>query len=269
MENQKGVGVDIGWFQRLRRLSRGANPVEQNGGAEQRGGVESSVASVADVALLGNEPGGRVPSIPFWKRGLDVTLTLLAAPVWLPVMGVIAALIKVVDPGPVFYKQERIGYGGKPFMCLKFRSMRQNAETRSHEGYFQNLMKSEQPMTKLDTKGDARLIPFGRVLRASGLDELAQLFNVLRGEMSLVGPRPCTVKEFFHYEPHQRLRANALPGLTGFWQVNGKNKTTFARMIELDVYYINHQSVWLDLWIILMTFPTLLSQCLETKGHTE
>src|SRR4029078_6471483 len=106
---------------------------------------------------------------------------------------------------------------------------------------------------------------FGRFLRASGLDELPQIFNVLCGEMSLVGPRPCTPNEFAHYEPWQRERVNALPGLTGYWQVNGKNKTTFNEMIVMDLFYLENMSVLLDLKIMLKTGAVICEQLLESR----
>jgi lipopolysaccharide/colanic/teichoic acid biosynthesis glycosyltransferase len=115
-------------------------------------------------------------------------------------------------------------------------------------------------MTKLDAVGDTRLIPGGRFLRASGLDELPQIFNVLRGEMSLVGPRPCLPKEFERYQPSELERVNALPGLTGYWQVNGKNYTTFKEMIAMDLFYIRNMSIWLDLTIMFRTIPTLIKE---------
>lgn len=120
-------------------------------------------------------------------------------------------------------------------------------------------------MTKLDAAGDPRIIPLGRLLRASGLDELPQIFNVLLGDMSLVGPRPCTPHEFSCYEPWQRFRFNALPGLTGYWQVHGKNKTTFSQMIAMDIHYVRSMSFLMDLSIMLMTFPTILGQVLEVR----
>ena len=149
-------------------------------------------------------------------------------------------------------------------MILKFRTMKINAETRVHEGYFERLMQADCPMTKLD-RGDARLIRGGRSIRALGLDELPQLFNVLRGEMSLVGPRPCTPHEFERYQPAQRHRVNAPPGLTGYWQVNGKNKTTFSQMIEMDIFYTKNMSLKMDLVIILRTLPAIAVQVLESR----
>ena len=142
--------------------------------------------------------------------------------------------------------------------------MRVSAETQTHEQYFHELMKVDRPMTKLDAYGDPRLAPFGRLLRASGLDELPQIFNVVCGEMSLVGPRPCTPNEFAHYQPSQRKRVNGLPGLTGHWQVNGKNKTTFNEMIAMDLFYLENVSILLDLKIILKTGVVIAGQLLES-----
>jgi exopolysaccharide production protein ExoY len=143
--------------------------------------------------------------------------------------------------------------------------MEVNVETRSHEVHLQNLISSDCPMTKLDASGDPRIIFGGRILRALGLDELPQLFNVLRKEMSLVGPRPCTPNEFEMYKSWQLERFNAVPGLTGYWQVNGKNKTTFRQMIEMDIYYSRHASLWLDILILLRTIPAIVSQAIESR----
>ena len=126
-------------------------------------------------------------------------------------------------------------------------------------------MDSESPMTKLDSTGDQRLIPGGRLFRATGLDELPQLINVLLGEMSLVGPRPCTCTEFNYCEDDQAKRLLAPPGLTGYWQVNGKNRTTFREMIAMDIWYANHMSLSLDLWIMLKTPGAILMQIFEPK----
>ena len=143
--------------------------------------------------------------------------------------------------------------------------MRVSAETHTHEHYFHELMAVDRPMTKLDTYGDPRLAPFGRFLRASGLDELPQIFNVLCGEMSLVGPRPCTPNEFAHYESWQQERVKGLPGLTGYWQVNGKNKTTFNEMIMMDLFYLENMSFLLDLKIMLKTSAVIAGQLLESQ----
>ena len=202
---------------------------------------------------------------PGWKSGLDITCILLSLPVWLPLMILLMLVTRIASPGPIFYRQKRIGLGGRHFFIWKFRTMKLSAETQTHECYFKNLMRVDCPMTKLDTYGDPRLAPFGRVLRASGLDELPQIFNVLHGEMSLVGPRPCTPNEFARYEPWQRQRVNCLPGLTGYWQVNGKNKTTFRQMIEMDLFYLKNMSIWLDLKIMLKTGTVMIGQIFESR----
>jgi lipopolysaccharide/colanic/teichoic acid biosynthesis glycosyltransferase len=203
--------------------------------------------------------------VPGWKASLDLTCILLLLPLWLPLMILLMLVTKFASPGPIFYRQRRIGLGGRHFSIWKFRTMRVSAETETHERYFENLMRVDCPMTKLDAYGDLRLAPFGRVLRASGLDELPQIFNVLQGEMSLVGPRPCTPNEFARYEPWQRQRVNCLPGLTGYWQVNGKNKTTFRQMIEMDLFYVKNMSVWLDLKIMLKTGTVMAGQIFESR----
>jgi lipopolysaccharide/colanic/teichoic acid biosynthesis glycosyltransferase len=203
--------------------------------------------------------------IPKWKRALDVTLILLVMPFLLPVALVIVLIIRLTSKGPVLFQQERVGYRGKRFMCLKFRTMYCGAETVSHQGHLQQLMTSNAPMVKMDSSGDSRIIPFGKILRAAGLDELPQLFNVLNGEMSLVGPRPCLPYEADQYLPWQRERFNAAPGLTGLWQVNGKNKTTFTRMIQLDIEYARNKSLWLDIKIIFKTIPALLVQLRDLR----
>jgi len=207
-----------------------------------------------------------VKAIPIWKRIFDVSCIILTIPVWLPLLLVVMAWIKLVSPGPVFYRQERVGHRRRHFMMFKFRTMHVNAETRSHEDYFAHLMLTDSPMTKLDALDDTRLIRCGRLLRAAGLDELPQLFNVLFGQMSLVGPRPCLPKEFGMYTRAQQERVSAPPGLTGYWQVNGKNKTTFSEMIAMDVYYCDHMSLWLDVAIILKTIPALVSQTMESRA---
>ena len=199
-----------------------------------------------------------------YKRVLDSALILLFLPLWLPAMLLTALWIRSVSPGPVFFRQKRIGLRGRTFEILKFRSMRVNAETSSHQLHVQKLMRTDQPMTKLDHAGDKRLIPGGRFLRALGLDELPQLINVLQGEMSLVGPRPCTPYEFDGYAPWQRARVNVPPGLTGYWQVNGKNRTTFSEMIAMDIFYSKNASPILDLAILLRTGPAILGQVLDT-----
>jgi len=203
-------------------------------------------------------------ALPIWKRFIDLAVVTLLFPLWLPVMTLVALWVAVTSPGPIFYRQPRIGFKGRRFMLVKFRTMKVNAETHIHEAYLEHLIISDRPMIKLDATGDPRLILGGKFLRATGLDELPQIFNVLKGEMSLVGPRPCTVLEFERYAPEQRARVNALPGLTGLWQVNGKNRTTFREMIEMDIFYSRNISPSLDIKIILRTLPAILGQFFDS-----
>jgi lipopolysaccharide/colanic/teichoic acid biosynthesis glycosyltransferase len=218
----------------------------------------SSVNTCRLHSLTGSE------GIPRWKRALDIFCIILALPVWGGVGLVVAAIIKIVSPGPIFFRQERIGYLGRPFLCFKFRTMFVNSDTGIHKGHLADLITSNRPMNKLDGR-DPRVIPFGIWLRALGLDELPQLINILRGEMSLVGPRPCVSYEYEKYLPCHRGRCTTLPGLTGLWQVSGKNNTTFEEMIDLDLHYAQHKTLWLDLSIILRTIPAIIIQTIETK----
>ena len=201
--------------------------------------------------------------MPRWKRVLDVATILLALPVVLPVALIITLIIRRYSPGPILFMQERIGYRGKKFMCLKFRTMKTGAIGQTHCDHTTALMNSSKPWAKMDGI-DPRLIPFGSLLRATGMDELPQLLNVVRGEMSLVGPRPCTTYELERYLPWQMERFDAMPGLTGLWQVSGKNKTTFAEMICMDISYAKTISIWLDIKITFKTIPALIDQFADT-----
>jgi lipopolysaccharide/colanic/teichoic acid biosynthesis glycosyltransferase len=200
--------------------------------------------------------------LPFWKRALDIACLLFLAPALVPVMAFVALGVRLSSPGGILFRQERIGLRGKPFTLFKFRTMEQCAETRSHQEYLATLIHSDVPMEKMDAN-DKRVSKFGAVLRASGLDELPQIFNILRGEMSLVGPRPCIRYEFEQYLPEHRQRLNAVPGLTGLWQVNGKNRTTFPEMVAFDVRYSNTLSLSQDILILFRTFPVIFRQTRE------
>ncbi len=224
-----------------------------------------------EVVSLGIERAGisasRPGRLPASKRVLDLALIALIFPGWLLICGMVALIVKLGSKGPVFFRQKRIGHRGAEFTLFKFRTMKVDAETRSHEAHTRHLITSNQPMEKLDARQDPRLAPLAGLLRATGLDELPQLINIIRGEMSLVGPRPCLRYEYEQYEPWQRRRLDAVPGLTGLWQVNGKNETTFRRMVELDIEYSRRQSVWLDIAILFRTFPALYRQCRKLRGR--
>jgi lipopolysaccharide/colanic/teichoic acid biosynthesis glycosyltransferase len=180
-----------------------------------------------------------------------------------PVLLLVAAFIKCVSPGPVFFLQERIGYRGQTFQMFKFRTMSATRDASDHQQYVMDLARSNQSLAKLDQRH--ALIPGAGLLRKLAIDELPQLLNVLRGDMSLVGPRPDVVP-LEVYEPWQRERFEVLPGLTGLWQVSGKNRTTFDQMMRLDIDYVRRNSLWLDLYILLWTGPAILRE-LSTHGN--
>lgn len=198
--------------------------------------------------------------IPCGKRVFDIVGSLTAMILLSPLALLISLLIKIVSPGPVFFRQERVGYLGKGFTLWKFRTMHVNADTTMHQKHLLELMTSGKELTKLDNAEDPRIIPFGSLLRMTGIDELPQLLNVLLGEMSLIGPRPCLAYEVREYLPWQMRRFDILPGLTGLWQVSGKNRTTFKEMMRLDVGYAKKPAFLLDVKIFLMTFPAILRQ---------
>lgn len=203
--------------------------------------------------------------MPFWKRFFDLGCCLVAMPVLFTGIIVMAVYHRLVSPGPVLFKQERIGRDGRRFMIYKFRTMRVNAETNSHQAHLLRLMSSNTPMAKLDISGDKRIIPGAGLIRAMGIDELPQLINVFLGDMSLVGPRPCLPYEYETFLPWQRERFNAVPGLTGLWQVSGKNRTTFEQMIRFDIEYSRTLSPALDARIIAGTIPAILRQVSDSR----
>lgn len=203
--------------------------------------------------------------LPLWKRGFDLALCLLALPPVLAASGCMSVWIKLTSPGPIFFTQERVGYNGRRFLLYKFRTMQVNADVATHRQHFSQLVQSKRPMQKLDGLHDRRLIRGGWLLRASGADELPQIINILRGEMSIVGPRPCIPYEYENYSAQDRLRLGSTPGLTGLWQVSGKNRTTFAEMVRLDIEYSRKRSLTLDLLIAVKTLPALWTQIADTR----
>jgi lipopolysaccharide/colanic/teichoic acid biosynthesis glycosyltransferase len=213
-----------------------------------------------------------VRKIPVWKRLMDIISAIFFLILLFPAFMAIAILIKIVSPGPVFFKQARIGYGGKPFQFWKFRTMKVNADTCTHQEYLCELINGcsdpedpGKPMAKLDPD-NSQIIPLGQLLRSTCLDELPQLLNVLRGEMSLVGPRPPIPYEVKEYRRWHNDRFDMVPGMTGLWQVSGKNRLTFKEMIRLDIRYTRNISIWSDLLILLKT-PWAIIQ--EFKFHRE
>ena len=206
--------------------------------------------------------------MPLWKRSVDIIGSLSGIIILSPILLLIAILIKIVSPGPVFFKQDRVGRSGKIFSFLKFRSMKVNNDVTVHRNHLKKLINgdsdSHESMEKLNN--DPRIIPLGSLFRKTCVDELPQLINVLRGEMSLVGPRPCIPYEAEEYLRWHARRFDIIPGMTGLWQVSGKNKTTFKEMIRLDIKYASERSFWLDSIILLKTPIVVLSQLFEDFG---
>ncbi|RKZ28995.1 exopolysaccharide biosynthesis polyprenyl glycosylphosphotransferase, partial [bacterium] len=167
----------------------------------------------------------------------------------------IALAIKLTSKGPVFFLQERIGRNGRKFKMVKFRSMYADAEKRLKEYLDKN--EASGPIFKM--KHDPRITGVGKFLRRFSLDELPQIFNVLVGQMSLVGPRPPLEREIVKYKNWQLKRIDVTPGMTGLWQVSGRSDLPFDKMAELDIYYIEHWSIWLDIKILFKTIPAVIS----------
>jgi len=199
---------------------------------------------------------------PALKRLLDLALALLAIVALAPVFAVIAVSI-VVDSGfPILYRQERVGRNGCRFPILKFRSMRAGANSQVHVEYVQSLLRAEAPCARGLYKigGDKRVTRVGSFLRRSSLDELPQLWNVVRGEMSLVGPRPDVPYSVEEYAPWALRRFEVQPGITGLWQVSGRSKLSIQEMLRLDVAYVDRRSLRLDIEILLRTIPAVISK---------
>ena len=198
--------------------------------------------------------------MPFWKRALDVSVSVIMLLVLAPIFLGVGLFILLSSPGPVIFRQKRVGHGGKTFCLYKFRTMVNHPDEglhSEHAGRF--ISNGEIAMTKLDEL-DPRIIHGGRILRKMALDELPQLFNVLNGDMSLVGPRPCIPYEAQIYKRWQTHRFDVLPGITGPWQVNGKNDLSFRRMMCLDINYCRTMSLGLDLKLLLATIPAVADQ---------
>jgi lipopolysaccharide/colanic/teichoic acid biosynthesis glycosyltransferase len=203
-------------------------------------------------------PIARTPaSYRIAKRALDLTVASIGLVLSSPVMAGIAAVIRLESPGPIFFRQERVGLGGRPFMLFKFRSMHDAADEAAHREYVQRLLKrgpvADGEATWVPIASDPRVTRIGGFLRRSHLDELPQLFNIVRGEMSLVGPRPPIPYEVELYEPWHLRRLSVIPGLTGLWQANGWGRLSFDEGVALDVKYVERRSFGLDLRIIGQT----------------
>ncbi|HYY70467.1 MAG TPA: sugar transferase [Terriglobales bacterium] len=189
------------------------------------------------------------------KRAIDVVLAAIALTAFSPVFLLVAIAVKLSSPGEVVYTSQRVGRRGRIFRCYKFRTMVANAEAL--QSSLQHLNEREKVLFKISN--DPRVTPLGRFLRRYSLDELPQLWNVLRGDMSLVGPRPPLASEVRHYEREHMRRLDALPGMTGLWQVEARRDPSFARYLSLDLDYVEHWNPWLDARILLKTIAVVLA----------
>jgi lipopolysaccharide/colanic/teichoic acid biosynthesis glycosyltransferase len=192
--------------------------------------------------------------MPRWKRTMDVAISGLGLVVLTPVIAALAIAVAVDSPGGPFYRQTRVGKGGRPFTCWKFRSMHRGADRR----LLQLQPANEAKGLIFKMRDDPRRTRVGRFLRRTSLDELPQLLNVLRGEMSIVGPRPPLAHEVLRYDELAWRRLDAVPGITGLWQVTDRANHDFANMVDLDIRYAESLSLKLDLVILAKTVPTVL-----------
>lgn len=202
------------------------------------------------------------------KRRLDLVLSFLLIVGCAPLMAVIALAIWIDSPGPVIFRQTRVGARQRPdgswipveFEVVKFRSMHPGVDESRHREYIAafvngSIEQSDGANRRFKLSDDDRITRVGRFIRRFSLDELPQLFNVLSGEMSLVGPRPVPVYEVEGYANHHRERFNALPGITGLWQVHGRGRVTFEEMVQMDIKYVRERDMWLDIRLLLATIP--------------
>ncbi len=224
--------------------------------------------SIGDLTLLRVEPSGLYTTrSQVVKRLIDIAVSLAALTVLSPLLLVVAIAIKLTSPGNVLFVQERPGLHGRVFRILKFRTMRAGAETALHREAQRKLIEEGAP-AGFDADGkpiygkvanDPRVTKIGSLLRRTSIDELPQLWNVLRGEMSLVGPRPAVLADVESFKDWHFQRHDIRPGLTGLWQVSGRSRLSFDEMVALDIRYIEEWSIWLDFKIMLKTLPALLN----------
>jgi exopolysaccharide biosynthesis polyprenyl glycosylphosphotransferase len=216
-------------------------------------GPAVEVDDVQGVTVLGINPAVLSRSSRWAKRSLDILGSGIALIVLSPLLVVLAALVRLGSPGPALFRQERIGHGGRRFMLLKFRTMEHDAERRRTD-----LIGQSKDAGWLHLDHDPRITRLGRLLRVTSLDELPQLWNVLRGDMSLVGPRPLIPEEDSMVDDWARGRLDLTPGITGLWQVLGRTSIPFDEMVKLDYLYVTNWSLWGDIRLILRTLPVVL-----------
>jgi exopolysaccharide biosynthesis polyprenyl glycosylphosphotransferase len=216
--------------------------------------AESTISAYDDIPCIDFYSSPKMTWQVMAKRMLDFSVSLIFLMLFSPVFLVVSILIKHDSPGPVFFRQKRVGYNGRLFTCLKFRTMINEAEMIRDELLHLNEM--DGPVFKITN--DPRITRTGKFLRETSLDELPQLLNVLKGDMSLVGPRPPIPSEVHHYELMNHRRLSVKPGMTCIWQVSGRNRISFKKWMEMDMQYIDQWSLWLDIKILLKTIPAVL-----------
>jgi len=213
-----------------------------------------AITEMSGIPLIGVKQVRISPFIRLVKRGIDVVFSLLVLVFTAPLIALITLTIKLDSPGPVLFRQDRVGKGGKPFTLYKFRSMMIGADEQKQ--LLRDLNEANGPIFKI--KDDPRITRVGRLLRRFSLDELPQFYNVLRGDMSIIGPRPPLPEEVAQYQPWHMRRLEIAPGITGLWQVSGRSELPFDEMALLDIYYVEQWSPALDFKILLRTIPTIL-----------
>ena len=213
-------------------------------------------ATVAPAVLPFETPASQGLYLRSAKRLTDVVGSILALVLLAPVIALLALIVRATSRGPVFYRSTRIGRGGQPFTFYKLRSMVKDADLKRH--HLTHLNEADGPVFKIER--DPRITPIGRFMRSTSLDEVPQFWNVLKGDMSLVGPRPPIPQEVAQYEPWQLRRLDVRPGLTCLWQISGRSRIGFQEWMRLDLEYIRHRSLRLDAKILLRTIPAVLSR---------
>lgn len=230
-------------------------PLDWPGGTEMASDAAGDAESTTrtEAPALGLEMLLSRP-MPAWKRAIDMTGAALGLLALLPLFAVVALAVKLTSRGPVFFRQRRSGRGGRPFFMVKFRTMCVDAEARKAE----LMTRNEQDGPAFKIKNDPRVTPIGKLLRRTSIDELPQLWNVLVGDMSLVGPRPLPCNETRACETWHRQRLDVTPGLTCIWQVRGRSQVSFADWVRMDVQYIRSRSLAQDLKLLLLTMPAVV-----------
>jgi exopolysaccharide biosynthesis polyprenyl glycosylphosphotransferase len=218
--------------------------------------VTSTGTAVVPAVLPFETPASQGAYLQAGKRALDILAAVVGLVLLSPVIAVLAFIVRATSRGPVFYRSTRIGRGGRPFTFYKLRSMVKDADLKRQ--HLSHLNEADGPVFKIAR--DPRITPIGRFMRSTSLDEVPQFWNVLIGDMSLVGPRPPIPEEVAQYEPWQLRRLDVRPGLTCLWQISGRSRIGFQEWMRLDLEYIRHRSLRLDLKILLRTIPAVLSR---------